>query len=412
MKSAALHPNEQKRIESLVSLNILDTLPEKDFDEITFLASQICNSPIALISLVDDKRQWFKSRVGLSAKETSKDLAFCSHAILQDDVFIIPDSSKDDRFFDNPLAVDAPHVQFYAGAPLLSPDGMPIGTICVIDSKPRNLTREQIAALKALSNQVTRLLELRIQITDLKKLHAQQIVLESQLAESSRLSALGEMAAGIAHEINNPLTVILTKTTLLKRKLESGVLDVKTNVKDFEIIENTVDRIAKVIRGLTTYSRKSDNDEFEIFSLFSIIDNTLSLCNEKFRYSCIEVKINCDPNLQIYCMPNQISQIFMNLLLNSYDAILNLSEKWIHIDVNIESDLAKIRFTDSGKDIPDLVAKNMMKPFYTTKAMGKGTGLGLSISSGLAKAHKGLLEYDSKSKNTCFILTLPLDERP
>ena len=172
MKSARLHPDEPKRIEALEALNILDTLPEEDFNQIVLLASQICDTPIALISLVDKDRQWFKARVGLSASETSRDVAFCAHVILQNEVFSVNEASRDERFLDNPLVTGDPRVEFYAGAPLVSPSGFPIGTVCVIDHKKRELSANQIASLKCLSNQVTRLLELRHQVKELE--HARE----------------------------------------------------------------------------------------------------------------------------------------------------------------------------------------------------------------------------------------------
>ncbi len=163
MKTAPLPPDEESRLSALNNYEVLDTFPEQDFDDLTFLASHICKTPIALISLVDHARQWFKSKVGLDAIETPKEVAFCSHAILQKDVFIVPDSFKDERFHDNPLATGAPHVRFYAGAPLQTPSGQNIGTLCVIDSSPRDLTQDQIVALQTLARQVVSQLELRRQ---------------------------------------------------------------------------------------------------------------------------------------------------------------------------------------------------------------------------------------------------------
>jgi GAF domain-containing protein len=158
---APLPENEGARLEALRQYEILDTDPEESFNDLTRLAAYVCNTPIALITLVDEHRQWFKSRVGLSEEETSRDISFCAHAILQDGPFIVRDALDDVRFRTNPMVTALPHIRFYAGSPLMSPEGFKIGTLCVIDSKPRELTPEQIAALKILGNQVITQLDLR-----------------------------------------------------------------------------------------------------------------------------------------------------------------------------------------------------------------------------------------------------------
>ncbi len=161
--------NEAGRIAALEKYAILDTDPEQSFDDLALLASFICKTPIALISLVDENRQWFKSRVGLDASETSRDIAFCSTAILQNDVFVVPDALADDRFRDNPLVVSDPHIRFYAGAPLINEDGYALGTLCVVDRAPRELAPEQKEALKALSRLVLAQLEFRRNLLLLKE---------------------------------------------------------------------------------------------------------------------------------------------------------------------------------------------------------------------------------------------------
>ncbi len=163
---APLPENEPARLQALHDYGILDTAAEAEFDDFTLLAAQICGAPVALISLIDTDRQWFKSRLGLNVSETPRDQAFCAYALHQPDVFTVPDATADGRFADNPLVTGDPNIRFYAGAPLITEEGQALGTLCVIDRVPRTLTPEQQAALQALSRQVIARLELRRQLAE------------------------------------------------------------------------------------------------------------------------------------------------------------------------------------------------------------------------------------------------------
>jgi len=145
---------ERERLAALASYRILDTAPEQSYDDITAVAAQICGTPIALVSLVDPDRQWFKSRVGLDARETARNIAFCDHTIRGDDVMVVRDARQDERFRHSPLVLEEPHVRFYAGAPLVDSEGHNLGALCVIDRNPRQLSDQQLAALEALARMV------------------------------------------------------------------------------------------------------------------------------------------------------------------------------------------------------------------------------------------------------------------
>jgi GAF domain-containing protein len=169
MGAPMMSTNDAARVDALQKYAILDSEPEQAFDDLTLLASYVCKTPMALISLVDEDRQWFKAKVGISATETSRDIAFCSTAIQQTEVFVVPDTLQDERFRTNPLVVSEPNIRFYAGAPLINEDGYALGTLCVIDRQPRELVADQETALKALSRLVLMQMDFRRNLLLLKE---------------------------------------------------------------------------------------------------------------------------------------------------------------------------------------------------------------------------------------------------
>jgi len=234
---------------------------------------------------------------------------------------------------------------------------------------------------------------------------------KANMISSSKLSALGEMAGGMAHEINTPLTIINLKVAQIQNELNAASLN-KEKVNDgLKKIEDTVARIAKIIRGLRYFARDTKSDPFNRVQVSAILEDTLYLCIERFRYNGIVLKTGEYPkNLYIDCRPTEISQVILNLLNNACDAVLDLPEKWISIDVVKKGEMLEIRIADSGHGIPREVQEKIMQPFFTTKPVGKGTGLGLSISKGIIESHKGSLTIDNRSKNTCFVITLPIHQ--
>lgn len=170
--SAPETQRERQRLKILWEYQVLDTVPEEVFDQLTELAAHICEAPIALISLVDEDRQWFKSKVGISLGQTSRDVSFCAHAIRQSGLFVVSDATKDPRFAKNPLVVSDPKIRFYAGAPLVTPDGHALGTLCVIDTVPRKLRPDQQQAMQVLARHVVSQLELRRRTRELVEVRA------------------------------------------------------------------------------------------------------------------------------------------------------------------------------------------------------------------------------------------------
>ena len=194
--------NEAERLRTLRSYRILDTKPEERFDELTRLAALICGVPISLISLIDTDRQWFKSRYGLDVEETPRAQAFCTHAIMQPDMFVVPDATKDERFAHNPLVTGNPHIRFYAGAPLAARDGHLLGTLCVIDHEPHTLTEAQKEALKIVGRLVIANFELRRDLQELRDALAARDAAEGSLGQSSAgLEEIISRLQGVASDL-------------------------------------------------------------------------------------------------------------------------------------------------------------------------------------------------------------------
>lgn len=231
---------------------------------------------------------------------------------------------------------------------------------------------------------------------------------QASLVQSSRLTALGEMSASLAHEINNPLAIIAGKVSNLKRSLEVDQLLNPEREGYIQRIEATTLRISKIIHGLKSFSRDGSQDPFEIVKFNSLMTDVLEVCNSKLKQSGVAIKVeNTDPDLVLSCRATQIGQIIINLINNAVDAVAPLQTRWVQLSVEQDQDWIVISVTDSGPGIPAEIRAKLMQSFFTTKGIGKGTGLGLSISSKIASAHGGSLSLDENFKNTRFLLKLP-----
>ena len=232
---------------------------------------------------------------------------------------------------------------------------------------------------------------------------------EILLHNSAKMASLGEMAAGVAHEINNPLTIITSKTEQLIRAVNSESIDIPKIKQYAESISSTVRRISRIVKGLSTFARDGSNDKFELVSITELIENSIGFCKARFENSGVSFEIiNNEIDLQIECQAVQISQILVNLLNNAFDAVnLTQNPKVQLTVVALQNEYIEISVVDSGGKISDEIANKIMQPFFMTKEVGKGTGLGLSISKGIAQSHNGDLFFDKNFKTTCFVLRLP-----
>lgn len=231
---------------------------------------------------------------------------------------------------------------------------------------------------------------------------------EMRSTTSAKMASLGQMAAGIAHEINNPLAIIQARAEQLREAVAGNDLSPQRISKTAEKIVATSIRIGKIVKSLRAFAREGENDPFETIALSSILSDTLEFCRERFRHHNVMLECALPPeDWTLECRPVQISQVFLNLLNNSFDAIVPLEEKWVRIECRSEPDFIHISVTDSGSGIPQEHREKLFEPFFTTKEVGAGTGLGLSVSRGIAATHRGSLSLDHNSSHTSFILKLP-----
>lgn len=228
------------------------------------------------------------------------------------------------------------------------------------------------------------------------------------IAKVERFAALGDFGAGIAHEINNPLAIILGRTQALKIRLDIDKYEKKDIVDTIEKVENAVKRISKIVNALRLMTKDSSGELPSIISISSFIEDIESVWAARLKNNGFEFKVenNC-PELMTYTKRTQVAHALFNLISNSFEFLKDENEKWIKIDVTEKNGFIQIGISDSGKGIPSEVRQRIFDPFYTTKEVGKGTGLGLSIAKGVAEDNKGSLEYDETCPNTRFVFSLP-----
>ena len=280
----------------------------------------------------------------------------------------------------------------------------------------KNKYKDEIDLLEDSINRMVKKIR-HLNVEKERKISEQEKKIEMQKVSainSSKMAALGEMAGGIAHEINNPLTVIHTKTRIMEKMIERGIPDSELFLKNTKSIIGTVDKISNVIQGLKDISKDASNEEKKDTVMRDLLENILNLCEEKIRNHNID--LICDLNAPYFqthlnCYQIQLSQVFLILLNNSFDALEKRTDKWIKIEASQNKKWYFLHFIDSGEGIDRAIADRMFQPFFTTKDVGKGTGLGLSFAYEVITKHGGEIYYDDHYQNTCFTIKLLLKER-
>ena len=391
--------NELERLKALKSYEVLDTLSEKEYDHLTAIASEICGCRMSLISLIDDDRQWFKSRVGLNVSETPREFAFCAHAIHEPGkALVVPDARLDERFYDNPLVTGDPHLAFYAGVPLVNEDGLPLGTLCVLDSEPKSLSDSQLSALNALAAQVMALLELR---RSKRELESTLIRLEEKNKE------LEHFAFVAAHDLKSPLNGIASLTDLLIDSHHESLH--QDGVRMLRAIKGASHQLASLISGLLDYYR-----------LDAAIANTKSLVNsdevvEQIRNlfggdSEVELRFDIHPEV-INTHGTVLLQILLNLVTNA----IKYSDKdntVVTISIVEDADVYRVSVADNGSGIDRNFHDKLFQLFETASSADRygkrGNGIGLAtVKKLLIRTGGDIRFYSEMTKGTTFEFTLP-----
>lgn len=388
MKLNKEHITEQQRINALHKLNILDSEREKEYDDLVELASMICNTPIALISLIDEKRQWFKSSIGLDVCETELEISFCNNAIKHEgDIFEIPDARTDNHFKNNPLTFSDNPVVFYAGVPLRYQENYVLGTLCVIDHEPRLLTDMQRKALTNIAHQVVKLFEIRNNNNGLR---------ETQKLLREKNSQLKNFAGVVSHDMKMPLASMILTIDMLKTKYAS-ILD-ESGMDYLRNLKVSAFRLSDYVTNILAHYESdsiTEENSLERFEINELLEDIVEM---------LDIKEDCEINFprtnqEINCNRIALEQIFLNLIGN---AIKYNDKHNIVIDLQVEEDEVYYHFTvrDNGMGIPKEEQHKIFDLFSTAAEKDrrghKGNGIGLSTVKKLIHNLGGSIDVQSE----------------
>lgn len=435
---------EESRITELKKYDILDTLSETEYEDITKLASIICNAPVALISFVDSDRQWFKSKHGTDMTETPREFSFCAHAIMEPDtIMIVEDSRLDVRFKDNPYVTGEPDIVFYAGMPLVTNSGHSLGTVCVLDTEPRVLTAIQIDALQSLSRQVMTLLNARkvnYELLDAKKQMEADMKLrqtfteelERQVAErtdkiaiqNSELDKMNKELQAFtyisSHDLQEPLRKIQFFITLLKDKENNGFTD--NAMMYMDKIAKSSEKMRVLIADLLSYSRATTSERlFEELPFEHIIDDIISDLSEEIINKDATITVQNSCNVKV--IPFQFHQLVYNLVSNALKFSRPGVQPVITVDScvhdtpsasnkNLDPTKKYYRFiiADNGIGFPNQYSEKIFQPFQRLHSYNDyvGTGIGLTIVKKIVENHNGHIYASSKeNEGATFEIFIP-----
>lgn len=416
---------EAERIDALKRLEILDSQPEQAFDRITRVAASILGTPIAVVSLVDETRQWFKSRHGLDAAETPREVAFCAHTIMTEDLMVVPDATADPRFADNPLVTDGLNIRFYAGAPLKSREGFNLGTLCAIDMKPREISEEERACLTDLAHLVVDEMELRlagqIALREIAAREQAQNELEKinqelegrvfrrtkELAEAKDRAEVAndaktEFLANMSHELRTPLNAILGLTEMIGSRIYGPIgNDQYENFVDtingsalhlFNVISDVLD-----VSAVESGKIKLDEQVVDVGAVINEVEKIEIPHADQYGVT-LTVEIE-DVLPTLHADRTRVKQIFLNLVNNAVK--FSNPGTTVVLAATLDDDKSIVfSVSDKGIGIADKDISKVLETFgqveLATRRAHTGAGLGLPLSKTLVELHGGSLQIRSR----------------
>ena len=398
MTKPEIPSNETLRLAALNSYHLLDTFSEVVYDDLTKIAALICNSPISSITLIDTDRQFLKSKVGFEGSGTTRDLSFCAHAINKpEELMIVPDSRMDPRFADNPLVTGHPHAIFYAGMPLVTTEGHALGTLCVIDNKPKTLSAEQTEALKGLARQVIQLFELR------KK---NDLLIKSEKQLNQFATEMEAFAYAASHDLKEPLRTVKSFVNLLKEKYDA-VYD-NSGKQYIQFATDAATRMEILINDLLEYSRAGRTGaviaEADTNKIIANIKNLYRLIIAEKNVTIVTTKL---PVLR--AVPSAISQVFQNLIGNAIKYQPKGAHPIITVDALETATHWQFSIADNGIGIlqTDLTTIFTIFKKLHSKEEYAGSGIGLAICKKIVEQHGGEIWVNSiEGKGSTFYFTV------
>ncbi|MBS1934092.1 MAG: GAF domain-containing sensor histidine kinase, partial [Bacteroidetes bacterium] len=311
---ANLPVNEEFRLKELCDFHILDTPPDEDFDNITRLASRLCNAPISAISLIDADRQWFKSKIGIEGTGISRNVSFCAHAINHDEIFVVNDARQDERFFDNPLVLGDPEIRFYAGVPLVTNTGSRLGTLCVIDSIARNITNEEREILAMLGKQVVKLMELHKSDYQFQQISKLEHAHGAQLEEAAKMQQ--KIISLIAHDVRSPLHNVKSLLQLIPEKQTVPPQIAMYMDMAIDQLNNTTGLLNNLVEWGQLQMHAEENASKNC-NLYELVNDVLKDLKVPADLKKIYLKNKIDPKPEILSDENILKFILRNLITNA-----------------------------------------------------------------------------------------------